>query len=152
MSPENLLKCSETDMERLAGLLAAEDLNRLFDRLWDKVRRLYAGQPRSEESAQGLALAQAALTLASRVKDERLLIEARHMMGRSIGANEEFEKAIPFYREVISSLEKTGDVPQARRLRLALIGVLLNADRYSEAFEVARLAEACSKAATTTWA
>jgi len=96
MSPEDLLKCSETDMEQLAGVLSAEDLNRLFDSVWETVRPLYAGQPKSLESAHGLALSQAALSLASYLKDERLLIEARHMMGRSLGANEEFEKAIPF--------------------------------------------------------
>lgn len=145
MSPEDLLKCSETDIEQLASVLAAQDLNHLFDRVWERVRPLYAGQPRSEESAKGLALAEAALTLASHAKNERLLIEARHMMGRSLGANEEFEKAIPFYRQVISNLADTGDVQQAGRLRLALIGVLLNADRYSEAFEVARVAESLFK-------
>src|SRR2546427_10808599 len=111
-----------------------EDLQNLFSGIWEKVRPLYAGQPKSLDSAQGLSLAQAALSLASHAHDQRLLIEAWHMMGRSLSANEEFEDAIPFYRQVISSLEEIGDLQQAGRLRLALIGVLLNTDRFSEAF------------------
>jgi hypothetical protein len=67
------------------------------------------------------------------------------MMGRGLGANEEFEKAVPFYQQVVSSLEDIGDWQQAARLRLALIAVLLNADRYKEAFEVAAVAEGLFK-------
>jgi tetratricopeptide (TPR) repeat protein len=145
MSPQDLLKCSEADLERLAASAKPEDLQQIFNSIWEKVRPLYAGQPKSIEAVQGLSLAQAALILASRTGDPRLLIDAWHMMGRSLGANEEFEKAIPFYRQVISTLDTIGDVKQASRLRLALIGVLLNADRYSEAFEVADIAEALFK-------
>jgi CHAT domain-containing protein/tetratricopeptide (TPR) repeat protein len=145
MSPEELLKCSEADLKRLATLGTRGDLQHLFDGIWEKVRPLYAGQPKSAESAEGLSLSQAALTLAVQTNDERLLIEAWHMMGRSLSANEEFQKAIPFYRQVIAGLEKTGDAHQAARLRLALIGVLLNADEYSGAFEVAREAEGLFK-------
>jgi CHAT domain-containing protein/tetratricopeptide (TPR) repeat protein len=141
MSPEDLLKCSETELHALAASTKPEDLPDLFDSIWKKVRPLYVGQPKSIEASQGLTLAQAALALASHSSDKRLLIEARHMMGRSLGANEEFEQAIPFYRQVISGLEEIGDLRQAARVRLALIGVLLNADRYSEAFEVAHVAE-----------
>src|SRR5262245_28011850 len=141
MSPEDLLKCSEADLERLAISVGPEDLQNLFATIWEKVRPLYAGQPKSIEAVTGLSLAQAALQLASHTNDPHLLIEAWHMMGRSLSANEEFEKAIPFYRQVISSLESIGDLKQAARLRLALIGVLLNADRYEEAIEVAAVAE-----------
>ncbi len=141
MSPEDLLKCSDADLKGLATAAKPEDLHDLFNAVWAKLRPLYAGQPKSAESAQGLSLAQAALTLASQANDPRLLIEAWHMMGRSLSANEEFEKSIPFYRRVISGLEGIGDTRQAARLRLALIGVLLNADRYSEAFDVAREAD-----------
>src|SRR5262249_53501202 len=96
---------------------------------------------KSNESAHGLSLSQVALRLASQVQDNRLLIEAWHMMGRSLGANEEFEQAIPFYEKTIAALQDAGDLQQAARLHLALIGVLLNAGRYDEAFEVARTAE-----------
>src|SRR5262249_18996576 len=143
--PEDLLKSSDADLERFASLAQPEDLHNLFSTIWEKVRPLYAGQPKSIESAHGLSLAQAALSLASHAQDQRLLIEAWHMMGRSLGANEEFEKAIPFYRQVISGLENLGDNERAARLRLALIGVLLNADRYAEAFEVAGTAEGLFK-------
>jgi CHAT domain-containing protein len=141
IAPEDLLKCCDADLEQLAASTKPEELQNIFDGIWEKVRPLYAGQARSSESAQGLSLAQAALNLASHAHDQRLLIEARHMMGRSLSANEEFEKAIPYYKQVIDSLEKLGDTSQAARLRLALIGVLLNADRAGEAFEVARTAE-----------
>jgi tetratricopeptide (TPR) repeat protein len=112
-----------------------------LDSIWLKVRPLYAGQPKSLESAQSLSLAQAARRLAVHAANDRLLIEAWHMMGRSLSANEEFEKAIPFYRQVIRRLEQIGDFQQSSRLRLALVGVLLNADHYADAFEAARVAE-----------
>jgi CHAT domain-containing protein/tetratricopeptide (TPR) repeat protein len=141
MSPEDLLNCSEADLERVVADASPEDLQDLFNAVWESVRPLYAGQPKSNEAAHGLSLAQAAFRLASHAQDDRLLIEAWHMMGRSLGANEEFEEAIPFYQKTISGLESVGDLQQAARLRLALIGVLLNAGRYDEAFEVARIAE-----------
>jgi tetratricopeptide (TPR) repeat protein len=145
MSPEDLLSYSpaaiDAAIDRLASSASLADLGSLFELIWDRVRPLYAGQPKSLEAVQGLKLAEAALRIALRVQDKQLLIQARHMMGRSLGANEEFEKAIPFYREAIAGLEESGDSWQAARLHLALIGVLLNADQYGEAFEVARSAE-----------
>jgi len=141
MSPEDLLNCSEIKLQRLADDASLEDLHDLFTGIWKTIRPLYAGQPKSIEAVRGLSLAQAALRVATHADERTLLIEAWHMMGRSLGANEEFEKAVPFYQQVISSLEKIGDMHQAARLRLALIAVLLNADRYREAFEVAAIAE-----------
>ena len=141
MSVDDLMNCADGELRRFAAAASAQDLHNLFNRIWERVRPLYAGQPKSAEAAQGLFLAQSALSLASEAHDPSLLIEAWHMMGRSLSANEEFEKAIPFYRQVISKLEERDDIQQAARLRLALIGVLLNADRYEEAFEVARVAE-----------
>src|SRR5215831_6986390 len=145
MSPEDLLNCSEIKLQRLAATASPDDLRNLFTGIWETIRPLYAGQPKSIEAVRGLSLAQAALKVASHADDRSLLIEAWHMMGRSLGANEEFEKAVPFYQQVISSLEDIGDNQQAARLRLALIAVLLNADRYSEAFEVAAIAEGLFK-------
>src|SRR4029078_10282902 len=131
MSPEDLLSRTPN----------REDLPHLFEQIWERVRPLYAGQPKSAEAAQALSLAEAALKLATEAGDQRLLLEARHMMGRSLGANEEFEKAVPFYRQVIAGFQELGAAQQAARLHLALIGVLLNSDRYVEAFEAARIAE-----------
>jgi tetratricopeptide (TPR) repeat protein len=141
MSPDDLLNCSEIKLQRLAAAVSPDDLRNLFNGIWETIRPLYAGQPKSIGAVRGLSLAQAALKVASHADDRNLLIEAWHMMGRSLGANEEFEKAVPFYQQVISSLEDIGDRQQAARLRLALIAVLLNADRYKEAFEVAAVAE-----------
>src|SRR5262249_31117921 len=119
MSPEDLLNCSESDLERTVALGSREDLQNLFNAIWEYVRPLYAGQPKSNESAHGLSLSQVALRLASQVQDNRLLIEAWHMMGRSLGANEEFEQAIPFYEKTIAALQDAGDLQQAARLHLA---------------------------------
>jgi len=141
MSPQDLLLCSESELQRFATTASPEDLRELFTDIWKTIRPLYAGQPKSIEAVRGLSLAQAALKVASHADDRGLLIEAWHMMGRSLGANEEFENAVPFYEQVISSLEDIGDRQQSSRLRLALIAVLLNADRYKEAFEVAEVAE-----------
>src|ERR1043165_6004812 len=115
-SPEDLLHCSEADLQRFAVAATTEDLEILFKHIWERVRPLYAGQPKSIDAAHGLSLAQAALKVASHLNDQRLLLEAWHMMGRSLGANEEFEQAIPFYRQVISGLETIGDTHQAGRL------------------------------------
>src|SRR5262249_51095098 len=145
MSPEDLLNYSDAEIQEFAAGVPPEGLHTLFEQIWEKVRPLYAGQPRSKEAVRGLSLAQTALRLASHAHDRRLLLEAWHMMGRSLGANEEFEKAIPFYHKVISGFEGIGDLHQAARLRLALIGVLLNAARYEEAFETARVAESLFK-------
>src|SRR5215470_9123732 len=113
MSPEGLLHCSQAELESFASAATPEALHELFGGIWEKLRPLYAGQARSVETARALSLAQAALTLALRSHDERLLIEAWHMMGRTLGANEEFEKGIPFYEKVIAGLERIGDMKQA---------------------------------------
>src|SRR5262245_42618011 len=145
MSPEDLLNCSQAELEHFGESAPSQDLCKLFADIWQRLRPLYGGQPRSVGTTQGLSLAQAALILALQARDERLLIEARHMMGRTLAANEEFEKGIPFYEQVIDGLQKIGDLKQAARLRLALIGMLLHADRCEEAFEIARVAEAMFK-------
>lgn len=145
MSPEDLLKCSDADLDAFAAAAAHREIQDLFKQIWKEILPVpagsYAGQPKSIKTAQSVSLAQASLRIASATGDDLFLIDARHMMGRTLGANEEFERAIPFYREVISSLESIGDIRQAARLRLALIGLLLNADHYTEAFEVASSAE-----------
>src|SRR5215831_19084966 len=145
MSPEDLLKCSDAELKSFAAAAAKNDIEDLFAQVWREIvpasTASYAGQPKSIETSGRVALAEAALRLANHVSDPHFLIDAQHMMGRSLGGNEEFERAIPFYRQVIASLEEIGDVRQAARLRLALIGVLLNADHYPEAFDVAHTAE-----------
>src|SRR6185369_5547884 len=141
MSPEDLLTYSEADLEKLAASMNRQALQDLFDSIWEKVRPLYVGQAKSIEASHGLSLSQVALVLAVYNGDQRLITEARHMMARSLGANEQFTQSIPFYEQTISGLKELGDLPQAARLHLALIGVLLNTGRYTEAFEVARVAE-----------
>ncbi|HEY2383650.1 MAG TPA: CHAT domain-containing tetratricopeptide repeat protein [Terriglobia bacterium] len=145
MSPDDLLKCSDAELDAFAAPAPHQEIEDLFKRIWAEILPVsagsYAGQPKTLKTAQSVSLAQAAVRIASASGDNSFLIEARHMMGRCLGANEEFERAIPFYRDVVSSLENIGDIRQAARLRLALIGVLLNADHYAEAFEVAAAAE-----------
>jgi len=64
MSPDDLLNCSDVDLKRFAGGATPEELQSLFSAVWEKVRPLYAGQPKSIEANRGLLLAQTALTLA----------------------------------------------------------------------------------------
>ena len=142
MSPEDLLKCSDADLKQLAAATSPQNLHTLFSSIWERVRSIgQAGQPKSVEADKTLQLAQAALRLAEHTNDQRLLVDAGHMLGRSLAVNEEFETAIPYYRKTIASLEQLGDFKQAARARMAFIGVLLNADRYSEAFDVVPAAE-----------
>src|ERR1051326_8194878 len=96
--PEHLLTYSDAELERLA--VDRESLQNIFQGIWEKVRLLYAGQPKSACSAEGLSLAHTALRLASWARSDVLLIQAWHMMARALSANEEFEKAIPYYRDV----------------------------------------------------
>jgi hypothetical protein len=56
MSPEDLLKCSDADLDRLAAGTGPEDLQNIFNGIWAIVRPLYAGQPKSLESARGSSL------------------------------------------------------------------------------------------------
>src|SRR3954469_6130497 len=102
MSAGDFLECCEGDLRRIALDATQNDLDEIFKTIWQQVRPLYAGQPKSSQSAHGLRLAEAALQLATYVDDHKLLIEARHMMGRSLAANEQFEAAIPYYRQVIA--------------------------------------------------
>ena len=95
MSPDDLLNASEIRLQRLAATTSPDDLRNLFTDIRKTVRPLYAGQPKSIEAVRGLSLAQAALKVASHADDRNLLNDAWHMMERSLGANEEFEKARP---------------------------------------------------------
>ena len=63
ISPEGLLKCSDAELQQAAN--DREGLQDLFESIWEKVRPLYAGQPKSLQSAEGLSLAHLALRLAA---------------------------------------------------------------------------------------
>src|SRR5215475_147259 len=145
MCPEDLLKCSDAELKSFATAAAKSDIDDLFAQVWQEISPAsaasYVNQPKSIETSRRIALAEAALRLANHVDESHFLIEAQHMMGRSLAASEEFERAIPFYRQVISGLENAGDIRQAARVRFALVGVLLYADLYPEAFDVAGVAE-----------
>jgi len=65
MSPDELLNSADIELHSLSASLSRDELQKLFDAIWERVRPLYAGQPKSIESAHGLALSQAALSVAS---------------------------------------------------------------------------------------
>src|SRR4051794_31388715 len=110
MSIEDLLKCSDADLDRFAAEAGHEELRTLFDSIWLRIRSIgLTGQPRTVEAAETLVVAKAALRIAEHVGNEKLSIDAQHMTGRSLSANEEFEKAIPYYRNAIAGLDKLGE-------------------------------------------
>src|SRR2546425_12190147 len=94
---------------RKSEMVPQEDLQETFDRIWKEIRgaKLYAGQPRGEGSAQGVSLAQQALELAADLGSERFLVESWLMLGYTLTANEDFGKAIPYYKLAIEHLEQT---------------------------------------------
>jgi len=87
MSPESLLKCSDAELEQAAN--DREGLQDLFESIWEKVRPLYAGQPKSLQSAEGLSLAHLALRLAAHARNDPLWIEPWHMIARALSSSEE---------------------------------------------------------------
>jgi len=127
----------------LAEIRPKHELQQAFDRIWKEIRaaRLYAGQPRSESSAQSVSLAHRALQLATDSGSRRLLIEAWRMLAYSLTANEQFEEAVSYYKLSIEGLEKIGEAAQAARSKLGYIAALYHLGRYDEALEVVRTAE-----------
>ena len=123
--------------EELAGL------RQRFEKFWAEIRgsRLYAGQPRNAQSAAGVSLAREALRLATEAEDDDLLLEARKMMYYSLTADEQYSEAIPYSEQAIAQCEQRGQYGQAARVRIGQIEALSHAGRYSEALEVAGVAE-----------
>ena len=121
-----------------------EELQQTFDRMWNEIRgaKLYAGQPRSEASAQSVMLASRALQLATDSSSERFLLQAWRMLAYSLTANEQYEEALPYYQRAIERLEQTGEPGQAARAKLGYIAALFHTGRYDRALDVARTAEA----------
>src|SRR5437867_13374590 len=98
-------------------MTAQKLLEQTFDRLWNEIRgaKLYAGQPRSEASAQSVSLARGALHLAAESQSDRLLLQAWGMLAYSLTANEQYEEALPYYKNAIDRLEWLGkQAPGAR--------------------------------------
>ena|SRR3989442_15551079 len=91
-------------------MAAQEELQRAFDRIWNEIRepKLYAGQPRNAASTQSVALAHRALQLAQDASNERFLLESWKMLAYSLSANEQYAEAIPYYKNIIQKLERTG--------------------------------------------
>jgi tetratricopeptide (TPR) repeat protein len=129
-------------------MVRQEDLQAEFDRIWKNIRgaNLYAGQPRGEGSAHSVSLAQHALELASNSGNEIFLIEAWLMLGYTLTANEEFERAIPYYKLAIEHLEQAGQHHRAARNKNGYVAALFHTGRYEEALAVARTAEEWLKA------
>ena len=127
----------------MAEIRPKHELQQAFDRIWKEIRaaRLYAGQPRSESSAQSVSLAHRALQLATDSGSRRLLIEAWRMLAYSLTANEQFEEAVSYYKLSIEGLEKIGEAAQAARSKLGYIAALYHLGRYDEALDVVRTAE-----------
>lgn len=124
-------------------MVTKETLEQTFDRIWLQIRRLnlYAGQPRNEASAQSVSLARQALELAADSGSDRFLIEAWRMLAYSLTADEQYEEAIPHYKNAIEKLEQQGEHRQAARNRIGYVAALAHGGRRQEALDVAAIAE-----------
>ena len=120
-----------------------KQLEQTFDRMWDDIRgaKLYAGQPRSEASAQSVSLARRALHLATESQSDRLLLQAWGMLAYSLTANEQYGEAIPYYKNAIEKLESMGEQEQAARQRIGYVAALTHAGRHLDALDVAEVAD-----------
>src|SRR5256886_2214967 len=120
-----------------------KQLEQTFDRMWDDIRgaKLYAGQPRSEASTQSVSLARRALHLATESQSDRLLLQAWGMLSYSLTANEQYEEAIPYYKNAIEKLESMGEQEQAARQRIGYVAALTHAGRHLDALDVAEVAD-----------
>ena len=118
-------------------------LEQTFDRIWNEIReaKLYAGQPRSEASAQSVSLARRALHLAAESQSDRLLLQAWGMLAYSLTANEQYEEALPYYKNAIEKLECRGEQEQAARQRIGYVAALTQAGRHLDALDVAEAAD-----------
>jgi tetratricopeptide (TPR) repeat protein len=124
---------------------SSQEVSDLFASMWTEIRssHLVSGQPRGERSGGGVALAQEALSIASRSDDPILRAEAHRMMAYALNANEEYELSISHYRDALESLDVTdGKQEIAARTRLGLIAALLMSGRYSEALQTGESAQA----------
>src|SRR5687768_15731396 len=102
----------------------AETLKQTFEKFWAEIRgsQLYAGQPRSTQSAAGVNLANEALRLATEAGDRGLLLEAWRMLAYSLSADERWLEAIPYYEKAIAGYEGRGEHAfAARRLRIGFV-------------------------------
>src|SRR5438552_2165732 len=122
---------------------APERLDEIFNDIWGEIRgaRHIPGQPRNEASGKSVALATRALQLATESNDQKFLIEAWHMMAHSLMADEQYERAVPFYQQRVERLEALGDLSGANIAREGYVLALLHAGRYSEALDVGHIAK-----------
>src|SRR5262245_4728334 len=129
-------------------MFSHEDLQQRFDQIRKQIRvaRHNAGQPRGEGSTQGVSLAQQALALARSSRSDRFLIESWLMLGYTLTANEDFDQAIPYYKQAIENLEHAGELGRAARNKNGYVAALFHAGRYEEALAVGREAEEWLKA------
>src|SRR5437016_2452948 len=106
--------------------MSPQELQETFERIWSEIRgaNLHAGQPRNEGSSHSVTLAEQALQLAVDARNERLQVEAWQMLAYSLNSNEQYERAIPFYKSVIEKLEDHGDYKQAARTRIGYVAAL----------------------------
>jgi CHAT domain-containing protein len=143
MSTEELLNRSDNELEKLAVSTDEKRLEEIFQRIWDEINsaRHHGGQPKNPQSAQSLAYARAAFQLATHSKKEKLLLEAWQMMSYSLMVNEQYDEAVPFYRQIVQRLEQLGDLRESSRARLGLMSALAQTGRQQEALDVGIIAK-----------
>jgi CHAT domain-containing protein/tetratricopeptide (TPR) repeat protein len=135
---------NKTDGELKTWALAQDPaaLNETFNQVWQQIRntRLYAGQPRSADSEQSVALAKACLQIATDLKSEQLLGLSWRMLAYSLNANEQYEESLPVYDRAIEALDAE-DSGQSARVRIGYVSALFHTGQYQKALAVASVAE-----------
>ncbi len=143
MPAEDLLTWSEEKLHTFTASATPEHLRETLGGIWDDIRsaKHTPGQPRNARSGKSVSLARIAVKVATLSGNESLLLESWRMMAHSLMADEQYDAAIPFYRDRIERHEKLGDFHQASRARMSYVIALLHTGRYSEAIEAGRIAE-----------
>jgi tetratricopeptide (TPR) repeat protein len=142
MDPRELLSKTDEQLQVWALAEAPSVIQQTINEIWHQIRntRLYAGQPRSSESEQGVSLAKACLQVATHLKNEQLIILSCQMLAYSLNANEQYTESLPFYARVIDAFDAR-DPGQAARVRIGYVSALFHIGQYREALAVASVAE-----------
>src|SRR5437016_880185 len=94
MTPQEVLNQTEADLKAYARASPEPELEETFREIWKVIRagRLYAGQPRSAETAQCVSLARSAVRVAETANSDALLHDAWRMLAYAYTADEQYSE------------------------------------------------------------
>jgi tetratricopeptide (TPR) repeat protein len=140
---ETLISKDEEAIRVYANTVEPVVVKDLFASLWSTIRsgKFCGGQPRSQSSSDGVALARLALSVAQYSQDEHLKAEAWNMMAYTLNANENHAECLPFYEKCIDAFEKLGEHGRAARTRLGYMTARSTLGQYDEAIRIGLAAD-----------